>query len=82
MPGTNAGTGQPITLKCSQCRKTRWRRSDLEATGRTKPVPRKRWGSQIGVRQTNRLIEYRCLTCSHVGWSQHVDGERLLRRVK
>ncbi len=79
MPGTNAGTGQPLTLKCYHCRKSiPWRQSytvELEATGRTKPTTRR------GIRQTNRKIEYRCLKCGHVGWTQHIDAERLLASV-
>lgn len=76
MPGTNAGTGQPLTLRCAKC-KTTWRRdygggTNLEATGRTKPVPHR------GIRQTTRKIEYRCRDCGHVGWTQHIDAERLL----
>lgn len=78
MPGTNAGTGQPLTLRCAKC-KTTWRRdsgsggTNLEATGRTKSVRHK------AIRQTNRKIEYRCRDCGHVGWTQHESAERLLR---
>ena len=76
MPGTNAGTGQPITLRCGKCRITRsWREGgfDLEATGKTRPATRR------GIRLTNRKIEYRCRECGHVGWSQHMDAERLFQ---
>lgn len=77
MPGTNAGTGQPLTLRCGKCR--RWRGghregTNLEATGKLRPAEHR------GVRQTNRLIQYRCKDCGHVGWSQHIDAERLYQR--
>jgi hypothetical protein len=74
MPGTNAGTGQPLTFKCAKCRITDWRTDvDLEATGRTRPMAHR------GIRQTTRKIEYKCRICGHVGWTQHIDAERLLR---
>lgn len=75
MPGTNAGTGQPLTLRCAKCKTTRFghdRGTHLEATGRTRAVRQK------ALRQTNRKIEYRCLDCGHVGWTQHESAERLL----
>lgn len=82
MPGTNAGTGQPIVLKCAKCRRSITRKllaafsrgRNLEATGRVRLSRGHR-----GIRQTNRRIEYRCKDCGHVGWSQHIDAERLLR---
>lgn len=81
MPGTNAGTGQPLTLRCAKCKRSgryEWSRSggtDLVATGRVKAVAHR------AVRQTNRKIEYKCRDCGHVGWTQHVDAERLLEAV-
>lgn len=81
MPGSNAGTGHPITARCAKCRSALFQREDrngyrLEATGRT----RKRRGG-IGARCTNRMIEIRCLDCGHVGWTKHIDAEFLLRRT-
>ena len=76
MPGTNAGTGQPITLRCSSCRKDDWRGPNrgmnLIATGRFKAAVFR------AIRQTSRLIQYRCQDCGHVGWTQHIDAERLV----
>jgi hypothetical protein len=81
VPGTNAGTGYPLTLRCAKCKvsRSRWARThsysrgtNLLATGRTRPALRR------GYRQTDRKIEYACQTCGHVGWSQHMDAERLL----
>lgn len=78
MPGTNAGTGQPLTLRCAKCKTYSWkgaaRGTHLNATGATKPVTRR------AARQTNRKIQYRCRDCGHVGWTQHIDAERLLTR--
>jgi predicted RNA-binding Zn-ribbon protein involved in translation (DUF1610 family) len=84
MPGTNAGTGQPLTLRCSKCKKHRdygrhgsGRTGDgtnLIATGRFRAVTHK------SIRQTNRKIQYRCKDCGFVGWTQHIDAERLVRR--
>ena len=80
MPGTNAGTGYPLTLRCAKCKAGRsgYRRhgTHLEATGRTRPTLHQ------GYRQTDRRVEYHCLDCGHVGWSQHSDAERLLRRLE
>jgi hypothetical protein len=76
MPGTNAGTGHPITLRCSKCRQQRIDRSrgyDLTATGRSKSMPTR------GVRQMLRKIEYRCRSCGHVGWTTHSDAERIFQ---
>ncbi len=73
MPGTNAGTGQPLTLKCAKCKTNSWRDAcRLEATGRFRPMPHK------AIRQTWRKVEYRCLECGHVGWTQHYMAEMLL----
>jgi hypothetical protein len=72
-PGTNAGTGYPITFKCAKCRKAPHHshfNPPLLATGRTRPADRK------GIRQTTRRIEYYCQDCGHFGWTQHIDAER------
>lgn len=83
MAGSNAGTGHPLTLRCTRCKRYRDYKDPaqrdkgchLEATGRTRP--RERLG---GARTTNRKIEYRCLDCGHVGWTIHVWAERLFER--
>jgi hypothetical protein len=79
--GSNGGTGYPNWLRCAKCRKSRTFRPDrtganLEATGRTKPLR----GHHSGYRCTNRQIEYRCRECGHIGWTKHMDAERLLKR--
>ena len=78
MPGTNAGTGYPLTLRCAKCKagRNRYRRgTNIVATGLY------RWVEHRGYRQTNRKVQYHCLDCGHVGWSQHSDTERLLNRL-
>jgi hypothetical protein len=69
MPGTNAGTGQPIVFKCSACRG--WP-VDVELTGRSKPVKT----NKPGPRMTRTALEYRC-ACGHVGWSRHKSLARI-----
>lgn len=79
--GSNNGTGQPMYLRCAKCKTRRGRfygqPERLEATGRTRPRRDGRGGARI----THRFIEYRCLVCGHVGWSKHMDAERLLARL-
>lgn len=47
----------------------------LELTGRKRRYHRKR-GSMAGARSSEFTREYRC-SCGHVGWSNHMDLERL-----
>ncbi len=78
MPGTNAGTGQPLTLRCSWCKRSHRddpeRGTKLLATGRFKAARHR------SIRQTNRKIEYYCQDCGHHGWTQHIDAEKLVAR--
>lgn len=83
MPGTNAGTGHPITFRCSECRKAYphgvysshyGRMNRVKLTGRKRPA-----GSGRGYRKSDFSREYRCLDCGHTGWSTHIDLERLDR---
>jgi hypothetical protein len=74
MPGTNAGTGQPISFKCAVERRENlglWGRihHQVERTGRSKPYRRL---GQGGMRTMRTAFEYRC-SCGHVGWSAHID---------
>lgn len=80
MPGTNAGTGRPISFRCSQCRRiegatgprtARGWIDRVELTGRT----RKTKPGTAGSRNSLHRREYRCLDCGHVGWSRHIDLE-------
>jgi hypothetical protein len=79
--GANNGTGHPNWLRCAMCRRSRnvitdrgWK---LTATGRV----RKR-RTRGGARTTNREIEIACADCQHVGWTSHIDAERLLLRAQ
>lgn len=78
MPGTNAGTGQPITFQCPMWRRQpygrRTVRHQVKLTGRK----RKRSRCTRG-RMTKFLREFVCLDCGHLGWSAHVDLERMER---
>lgn len=78
----SSGTGCPLILRCSKCKKHRdWRRNEyprLEATGRTKVRGKVRCPS----RKADVKVEYRCLDCGHVGWSNHSDAGRLLKSSK
>jgi hypothetical protein len=75
MPGSNAGTGWPFTVRCAKCKvgsdytRSRPETTQLVRTGRTKPYN----GGNTGVRGLRTFHEYRCLTCGHVGWSRHCD---------
>ena len=73
MPGTNAGTGEPITFRCHKERlgsdyARGMRQHWCRRTGRIKPY---RPSSQ-GIRTMHTAYEYRC-SCGHVGWSAHRD---------
>lgn len=82
MPGTNAGTGQPLVLRCAKCKRDSrdlFKRygDNLVATGRVRPLMLSQQGHG-GPRVTNRRIEYLCRDCGHKGWSRHKDAERLI----
>jgi hypothetical protein len=90
MPGTSGGTGQPYWFMCPTERRARaaaWdftakrsryrgERHTVTLTGRTKPNP----GHKHGGRTSALSREYRCDVCGHVGWSNHIDLERLEAR--
>lgn len=90
MPGTRAGTGQPISFQCSKCRlengriritgigRRRGYLDEIELTGKTRPVKHNRESE----RMTSTHRQYRCKNCGHVGWSRHCDLERLEKRIK
>lgn len=89
MPGTNAGTGYPLTLRCGKCKvginfrdfhELQYRGTNLEATGRTRPLTRQQQG-RCGFGALQYRVEYRCLDCGHVGWTRHVQGAVLLKRA-
>jgi len=71
MPGTNAGTGQPIWFRCARCRRVRDARREYTLTGW--------WRERLhsSVRVAAAEVEYKC-GCGHVGRSRHID---LVRRA-
>lgn len=78
MPGTNAGTGQPLHFRCSKCRArgASWPfglKTRVELSGQERPIDD---GNSRG-RSTSTLRQYECLDCGHIGWSRHVDLEWL-----
>lgn len=87
MPGTNAGTGQPIHFRCGMCRRcdAHWRRGfkdDIELTGRTKPFNNLSSGRHGFTRLGHVVYEYRCKACGHRGWSRHNDLKRLHEQAR
>lgn len=80
MPGTNAGTGQPISFQCSHCRQqNRWmgfkRRGGAHAVRWLGRWRHTRPGTG-GVRNSYWSFEYECGDCGHVGWSRHIEAQR------
>jgi hypothetical protein len=74
--GLSAGPGSPVFFRCTVARRRRERRGhDVTLTGRVKPYKAGSY-SAMGTRSTSTAREYRC-TCGYVGWSNHVDLERL-----
>lgn len=76
MPGTNAGTGQPLTFRCAKCRIGR-RPGDHRA-GTAIILTGRRRDARVrgGVRMDLIVREYKCMHCGHVGWSRHSDLKR------
>ena len=72
--GRSAGTGSPVWFHCGAARRTRWheRQYTVTLTGRTRPYKSPK-GSCIGSRSVFTSYEYRCDSCGHVGWSNHMD---------
>ena len=91
MPGSNAGTGQPLSFRCSACRKRHGtneyfdrgprstrslgRLDRVRLTGKRNLV---RAGTR-GIRTSEYTRQYACKDCDHMGWSRHVDLQRLER---
>ncbi len=77
----SAGTGSPVWFVCGAARKewprpSGWNREhDVTLTGRRRRYKPPR---SMGLRSTFTSREYRC-SCGHVGWSNHIDLERMER---
>ena len=76
MPGTNAGTGKPLSFQCSRCRRENVTREmnreprtgyDVTLTGRKRSCKQ----GTAGGRNSKYKREYTCHDCGHVGWSRH-----------
>lgn len=81
MPGTNAGTGRPLTFRCVKCR--RGRRLNTGWPGRIALTGKTR-GDVVSTafhRMCRGSFQYRCLDCGHIGWSRHVDLQRIAGRA-
>lgn len=82
MPGTNAGTGYPLTLRCGKCKRGRDYRSyrdkdmnkgtNLVRTGEVRALPKSQQGHG-GIRALQHQVAYKCLDCRHVGWTRMKD---------
>lgn len=81
------GTGVPITLKCSTCKKSHHTytntrgESDWSAetgklwrTGKSKPRTASK--GYLAPRMTRTLYELYCSMCGEYMWSAHMDAER------
>lgn len=86
MPGTNAGTGNPLTFRCAKCKVARdWQSTrsvdidkgtNVESTG----FRRNRPGGR-GPRVDHwHVYEYACRDCGHRGWSRHEWVRRMWER--
>lgn len=89
MPGTNAGTGQPLTFQCSNCRRIKGAVRPpgyipRGYIGRVRLTGRKRFANPKGNasrRSSTHAREYECLDCGHVGWSRHTDLKYLEKKA-
>lgn len=85
MPGTNGGTGNPLTFRCAKCKVLRdfdsLRAVDIERGTHVKSTGfRKRRPGGRGPRVDHWYVyEYEC-ECGHRGWSRHGTVRRLWER--
>lgn len=69
--GHASGAGSPIFFRCPVERRLGEHVfHDVERTGRVKPY---RPSRALGSRSMHERHEYRCRTCGHVGWTNHID---------
>lgn len=72
------GTGCPISFGCAKCRVRAGGIANMDRrvylgwvlTGRERPLTKQQRGTGVP-RTLQKRVEYRCLTCGHVGWSRH-----------
>lgn len=77
------GSGHPLTLRCSKCKRGSHNGeskegTNLEATGEVKPLLRRQ--ALDGARTLPYRARYRCGDCGHEGWSRHERMEELLKQ--
>lgn len=79
----SSGTGSPLFLKCSTCKKTRDERGSA-STGQLVRIGRERPYKPRGApgRTSKIAYECECLDCGNVGWYAHKDApKRPLKNV-
>ena len=71
--GQSAGAGSPAYFACPGERQS-WRgeRHDVQRTGMTRPYRAARYQA-LGIRSLTTSHQYRCTTCGHEGWTNHMD---------
>jgi hypothetical protein len=91
MPGTRAGTGQPITFRCWQCRRQNGTAEVFGQLGtlhlgrinRVKLTGRKLLADDgcAGIRTSRFKRQYTCMDCDHTGWSRHTDLSDIVEKL-
>lgn len=86
VPGSRAnGPMTPDRIYCGPCRRLGQIGTNLEATGTFVPVKAPPPGRKAGQGTKrskwfgDKFVQYRCIDCGYVGWSQHKDAARLLQ---
>lgn len=74
MPGSNAGTGHPLTFRCGKCKVGRDYRADSKrGTNWTVTGFVRGDLTKVTNQRVSRFVkaQYRCNDCGHKGWSGH-----------
>jgi hypothetical protein len=77
MPGTNAGTGYPLTFRCAKCKVGHWgraQRGDHTHEGLNYVVLERKPSEARGLlarMDRHAKYRYRCNDCRHEGWTRH-----------
>lgn len=87
MPGTNAGTGYPLTFRCAKCKVGLWGRTQRGSHHRpgTNYVVLERVAEEkrgLLMRHDREYkYRYRCTDCGHEGWTRHGQARDAWRRT-
>lgn len=92
MPGTNAGTGYPLTFRCAKCKVGAWGRREQAMRdgvpalhqGLNYRVVRRVASVKLGLNarhDSNYKYRYECV-CGHAGWTRHRDAKRVWDRAE